>query len=156
MTGVGRREGLRWFGAGLLAFGIVLGLTTGMSGAEGISVTLVSSLLTFVGGSVLGFAGFHRSVKKAGSEPQIDLHSVGIALVMFSVGVAIGLGLGVGIKLQAGRVGVSLLQADESTVCEDVKGRRGRDEYQRPEGAARDGRDLAVEDLDRLARDCCD
>ena len=64
------------FGYGLFAFGLVLGGATGMSDAEGISTTLVSSLFTFVGGTLLGFAGFHRSLKKGGQENVAHLKTL--------------------------------------------------------------------------------
>jgi hypothetical protein len=80
-----------WLGLGLLLFGVVNGLTTGLSDTPGTAQTLLSSLSAFVGGSLLTFAGFMRPSKSDEDKPQIDARRVGIGLSCFSVGVLIGL-----------------------------------------------------------------
>lgn len=83
---------------GFLAFGVAAGAITGASSADGISSALLGALFTFVGGTVLGFAGFRRRV---GKDKSIELSGVraGGALGCFSLGVVLGLALGIYARL---------------------------------------------------------
>jgi hypothetical protein len=82
---------------GFLCFGAIVGGVTGASSRDGISNTLVTSLFTFVGGSLLGFGGFVRSVK--GDVAYVSGRRIGVGLLTFSVGVGLGLWAGIALRL---------------------------------------------------------
>lgn len=84
---------------GLFLLGSVVGGVTGASTAEGISTTLISSLLTFVAGSVLTFAGF-RLRRRPGEQLRVSPKRVGSGLIALSLGVWLGVGVGVGAKIR--------------------------------------------------------
>lgn len=90
----------RWLGFGLLMFGVVNGLTTGLSETAGTAQTLLTSLSAFVGGSLLTFAGFMRP-RADGEKPQIDSRRVGIGISCFSIGILLGLFPGMELRKQS-------------------------------------------------------
>lgn len=83
---------------GLFLLGTVLGGVAGASVADGISATLLSSLLTFVAGAVLTFSGF-RVRRRAGDPIRVSPARLGAAVTALSIGVWTGLGAGVYAKI---------------------------------------------------------
>lgn len=77
---------------GFLCFGFAIGGLTGFSSAQGVSLTLLSSLFTFVSGVVLTFTGFRRM---ASSDSALDPGRVGAGLAALSLGIVLGVLLGV-------------------------------------------------------------
>lgn len=77
---------------GFFAFGFAVGSLTGFSSAQGVSLALLSSLFTFVGGVVLTFTGFRR----VGSvDASLDPARVSAGLCALSLGLVLGVVLGV-------------------------------------------------------------
>jgi peptidoglycan/LPS O-acetylase OafA/YrhL len=90
----------RWMGIGMILFGFVLGLTTGLSSASGISTTLLTSLFTFVGGVLLTYSGFRRKKKEKEEEtPRFDLAIIGKAVTCMVAGILLGLLLGISARV---------------------------------------------------------
>ncbi len=87
------KGGAAMLATGFLAFGFAAGAICGASEHEGISSTLLTSLFTFIGGAVLGFAGF-RSRAAPGAELVLSGRRIGAALTAFSLGVLLGVGAG--------------------------------------------------------------
>jgi hypothetical protein len=85
-------------GLGLLLFGVVIGLVTGLSSKDGTAQSLLTSIFGFVGGSLLTFAGFRRY--RGGAESvEMDPRKVGLGLSCFSVGILLGLFVGMLLRL---------------------------------------------------------
>jgi hypothetical protein len=74
---------------GFLCFGAILGYIGGASSHTGVSSTLLTSLCTFVGGSLLTFGGFVLGVK--GDVAYLSGRRLGGGLIAFSLGVGGGL-----------------------------------------------------------------
>jgi hypothetical protein len=81
---------------GFFLFGMTAGAITGASSAEGISNSLLGSLFTFVGGTVLGFAGFR--LRNKGADLAVSGRRVGGSTAAFSLGVLVGLAGGIGAR----------------------------------------------------------
>ena len=81
---------------GFFLFGMAAGAITGASSAEGISNSLLGSLFTFVGGTVLGFAGFR--LRNKGADLALSGRRVGGSTAAFSLGVLVGLAGGIGVR----------------------------------------------------------
>jgi hypothetical protein len=75
------RGGAIWLGAGLLAYGLMVGGIAGLSVASGTSSQLLTSVFTFVGGVLLTYGGFAR---RSGG---LRRSAVGAGLLCFSLGV---------------------------------------------------------------------
>jgi hypothetical protein len=78
-----------WMSLGLALFGFAVGFTTGLSVHEGISSSLLSSLFSFAGGTILAFAGFSRVLRGTG-KLVMSTRRVGLGLLSFAVGVLLG------------------------------------------------------------------
>jgi hypothetical protein len=89
-------KGSPWLPAGLALLGLTLGAVVGLSRASGISTTLVTTILTFVGGTVLTFSGFRASADK---EAPIDPDRVGKGLSALMLGTLLGLGMGIYLRM---------------------------------------------------------
>ena len=77
-------------GLGLLLFGVVIGLITGLSNKEGTGQTALTSVLGFVGGSLLTWTGFRR-LRRGVETQEVDPRKVGIGLSCISTGLMVGL-----------------------------------------------------------------
>jgi hypothetical protein len=84
---------------GLIAFGITVGLVTGLSTHEGISGQLLTALFGFVGGGLMTYAGFRRK----GEKSPLDPNRVGAGTLCFSLGVILGVAGGIGVREFGGR-----------------------------------------------------
>jgi hypothetical protein len=78
-----------------LSFGLALGLLTGFSAAQGVSLTLLSGVFTFVAGGLLTFSGFSSPTRGLASKWKIDPVRLGVSLFAFSWGLILGTPLGV-------------------------------------------------------------
>lgn len=83
------RLGTVWMAAGLAAFGLATGTTTGLSTQEGISQTLLTSLFSFASGALLSYAGFSRLARQT-TGTVVSNRKVGAGLLAFSLGVLVG------------------------------------------------------------------
>lgn len=89
-------DGAGWVLIGFLGFGSVLGFIAGASETAGIGQSLLTSLLSFVGGGLLALVGF---VFKNDETPQIRARATGQALFGLALGVWLGLGIGIKLRL---------------------------------------------------------
>jgi hypothetical protein len=81
----------------MFGFGTAVGFTTALSRVDGISQTLLTTLFSFVGGVLLTYAGFRRTLKaRSGENPndEYDLVQVGAALRSFSWAIVFGIATG--------------------------------------------------------------
>jgi len=78
---------------GFFSLGLALGQVAGFSDARGISVTLLSSIFSFVGGSLLTFGGFQ--LPGTGAKWGLEPVRVGTSLACFSLGILLGTPAGV-------------------------------------------------------------
>jgi hypothetical protein len=97
--GAGARADAAWLGVGFGLFGSVLGAIAGASSVQGISQTLLTSVLTFVGGAFLSYAGF-RVRSRAGEERSVSGVRVGSSLAAISLGIWLGAAIGITARLQ--------------------------------------------------------
>ena len=93
------RADAAWLGIGFGLFGSVLGAIAGASSVQGISQTLLTSVLTFVGGAFLSYAGF-RVRSRAGEERSVSGVRVGSSLAAISLGIWLGAAIGITARLQ--------------------------------------------------------
>jgi hypothetical protein len=144
-------------GIGFFSFGAIAGCVTGLSSWNGISNTLLTSLFTFVGGSLLGFGGFVLGLR--GDVAYVSGRRLGLGLLAFSIGVALGLYAGTRIRLDYGPplIGAdgkpqrdSLLHGDRQAVCDTVRDKLDTDAY----GGVH-AQDELRRDLAWLARSSC-
>lgn len=85
--GMIRTRGALWFYAGLLCFGVTIGAVSGSSASAGISQTLLSGLLSFVAGSLVGLAA--RGKEHGAS--VLGIPEVGQSLIALSLGICAGM-----------------------------------------------------------------
>ena len=153
---------------GLATFGLLVGVATGLSSAEGISKTLLSSLFTFTGGVLLGSFGRDRV------SPQ-GFRRMGWGLAAFSLAVLVGLYAGIYARLDppipaslkeelaarrhetlgktataSGAADGFTLQANERDYCQLVRSNLVRNLYTGEEGCK-----AAAEDLTWLSGLTC-
>ena len=76
---------------GLLLFGVLVGLTTGLSVTSGASTSLMTGLFSFVGGVVISYTGFAKTQGDPNAPAKPDLKQVGGALSALSFGVIVGI-----------------------------------------------------------------
>jgi hypothetical protein len=158
-----RSEGVFHIGLGLLMFGLSLGMTVGLSTQPGISQTLLTSLLGFVGGVLLTYAGFQRRTEGPGDTPRLDTRAVGIGLACFSVGTLVGMILGIYLRTVsplARNAGESRTQQQSEEAfslhselrgnCASVNANFVQGIYRGPAGA-----EAAVKDLQDFVRVAC-
>lgn len=86
-------SGQGWLLVGLGSFGVLAGTVGGLSASPGTGTTLLTSLLTFGGGTITTFA----SMRKTGA--TIVARAAGQALCVFSLGVGLGLGFGIAARM---------------------------------------------------------
>lgn len=142
----GAASGAAWFAAGLFLFGLVVGLTTALSEAPGISKELLTSLFGFVGGGLLTFGGF--SLKGKDGSVTIHTRRVGEGLAAFSAGVLIA--ILVGPPVREGALGAPIaLHASDRESCQTIVSRLGSEYYQGEQGKA-----VAKQDAAKLEELC--
>ena len=95
------RGAAAWLAAGLAAFGFAVGMTAGLSKAEGTATTLLSALFSFVGGVLLTFGGFVVRGRDGG-EVSVSGRRLGSALLGFSVGIVLGTNAGIYMRVAGG------------------------------------------------------
>jgi hypothetical protein len=161
--GVDSHADVIWLGLGFGLFGSVLGAIAGASSVQGISQTLLTSVLTFVGGAFLSYAGF-RVRPHAGEAPSVSGVRVGASLAAISLGIWLGAGVGIYARLrfdaaERARLGAAqpaaaaprnLLQADQGrTFCQETRQRLADPDYrQTPIG-------VLLGELRGVVEECC-
>jgi hypothetical protein len=83
------RGGTLSMSLGLGALGFAAGFVTGLSVHEGISSTLLSSIFSFVGGTLLSFSGFAYVLRGSGKR-FVSTRRMGLGVFAFALGATLG------------------------------------------------------------------
>jgi hypothetical protein len=104
-------------GFAFLMFGLALGELAGLSVVQGISQTLLTSLMTFVGGVLLSYAGFRRPSQdgKARLDPRRVAVGLGGLALALSVGLPAGLYTRCNVRVQSFFLGENVAHSQCST-----------------------------------------
>lgn len=82
-----------WLLVGLGALGLCVGAIAGLSSHSGISKVLLTSVMTFGGGSLMSYAGFRW--RRGVDPPRVDPARVGISMAVFAIMTLVGAGTGI-------------------------------------------------------------
>lgn len=97
-AGGDERGATLWMSLGLATLGFAAGFTTGLSVHEGISSSLLSSIFSFVGGTLLSFSGFSYVLRGSG-RTVVNTRRLGLGVLGFALGVTLGQPTGITVRV---------------------------------------------------------
>lgn len=104
-----------WLLGGLFTLGLCVGLIAGLSNAEGTGKHLMTLVMTFIGGTLLSYAGLQWQR----AAPRIRPAQIGAGMLAFAPAVILGVGLGISARSQGWLAGKPSVAA--STQSRDLQ-----------------------------------